>query len=69
MSDAKHCLICGETHSGKCSPDAFADLKCNKCGQVIDMPWDAVLICGTSGIQCGCGETGSFEVINPTPTE
>ena len=54
LTEAKHCLNCGDTHRGKCSTESFVYFKC-QCGQTQIMPWDAMAFCGMKGIICGCG--------------
>ena len=62
--NSKFCNICGGHHpKGKCPPENFAHLKCNKCHKVIDMPWDAALM-GLTGIMCGCGAEDYFHHVD-----
>lgn len=51
---AEHCLICGDTHSGNCSPSAFVYFQCCRCTRKQDLPWDSMMF-GLTGMTCGCG--------------
>lgn len=46
----RHCNLCGNTHSGDCSPDAFAYYQCTDCKGGQMMPFDACF--GFENIQC-----------------
>jgi len=61
---AKHCLGCGDTHSGDCHPSSFEHFKCS-CGLLQKLPWDVVSLCGLDGMICGCGleANDSWEMI------
>lgn len=53
----KHCLMCGETHSGDCNPRSFVYFK--TCVGVERMPFDAMAFGGFGndddpGIICAC---------------
>lgn len=56
MGKAKHCLDCGDTHSGDCDPRSFEYFQCENCTRKQMLPWDAVALVGLGGIQCGCGK-------------
>lgn len=48
-----HCLICGDTHSGECSPESFNFYQCSNCSEAQRLPFDAAMF-GLKGIYC-CG--------------
>lgn len=54
MKAPQHCLMCGNTHSGKCHPESFVYFRCDNCEQVVDMPRDAAAF-GLEYCFCGCG--------------
>jgi hypothetical protein len=57
MSDAKHCLDCGEEHSGECDPGSFEYFQCKHCTRKQVLPWDALAFGGgLRNIICGCGK-------------
>ena len=56
MAEEKHCLNCGDTHSGECSPNSFVYYQCSECDRSQMMPWDALAFGGgLSNCYCGCG--------------
>lgn len=46
-----HCYVCGDTHSGKCSPDSFIYYHCSNCDKPNELPFDAAMF-GLNGIYC-----------------
>lgn len=71
MNEAKHCVICGDTHSGECSEGSFVKFKCKNCGLDQKLPWDVLAFCGLEGMYCGCGEPAMevWEQVNNKPKE
>lgn len=58
---AKHCLNCGDTHSGECDPGSFEYFQCSNCSRKQQLPWDALAFCGgLKGIICGCGKPAEY---------
>lgn len=49
-----HCVVCGERHTGDCSPQAFAYYQCELCDNKVQMPWDAVQMVGLKNCYCRC---------------
>lgn len=65
MSDT--CVMCGNTHSGDCTPDSFAYFKCSNCHGLQQMPWDALF--GFENIHCCSNDLSAQDTWESISTE
>lgn len=56
---AKHCLFCGNTHTGDCNPQSFAYFICKDCKGTNMMPLDACF--GFDAIHCCSDEKSAAD--------
>ena len=65
MSDT--CMMCGNTHIGKCLPDSFRYFQCTNCHGLQQMPFDACF--GFENIHCCNHELSAADTWQPISTE